>query len=474
MPQGKMLGDFDKPGFLHQVSEHLRVLESLFQDSGLLRLRARCPSHPAVRRFDLLQEWHRRNGRAAYEHTIATMLAVSSMAIDRSTWVSLERDGDVLGQLADEPRKKIRTRIEDSEDFGDMMAELFVWGWLNSHGHNAELLEAEGPDLHIHDPVETWAEVKHIRLGTPASPRIRKHIDAANSQIKVVSDSSGLAYIHVDRDGQQASLDERVPCDMEPYVAEARRRLSSSFARSIGRVILSWDEYRITGSALTTFHMSVTRRYVVLKHQSPRQSISGPDRSWGPGFITTASGQGGDLNPDSLTSFSASDIEVSHRFRAENEMSHGLYPQHAVEVWRDSDRSEVIELDGIRTHLRTRLVCASTHSYLILLVAYERHQERPCVDGGYYLYGPLTGLRRLASEPRKAFETLLLRYGVLWRVGPFVSILAESVRLRGAAARRSFLGTKRRLRRSAFTFYSVLLSPSIPPQPNTAGSTLST
>jgi hypothetical protein len=154
--------------------------------------------------------------------------AISSLLLDRLTWATGEIEKDILSRIPDPAaRLQVRNRINDPEQFGDIMAELFVWGWFNQSGFEADLGEEEGkPDIAVRPPVDTSAEVKRLRYRTP--PRhVRSVLQKANRQIKRARpEGVGIVFVHVERSGSRASLDDRAPSDVQPYIDEAIRELT--------------------------------------------------------------------------------------------------------------------------------------------------------------------------------------------------------------------------------------------------------
>src|SRR5205814_8802318 len=104
------------------------------------------------------------------------------------------------------------SRINDPGQFGDVMSELFVWGWLRSYGHEVRLNQEEGlADLLI-APSEApiWGDVKRIRLDTKPT-HVRDVIKKANKQIKRSGAEAGVAFVQVERTWEREFLDDANP-----------------------------------------------------------------------------------------------------------------------------------------------------------------------------------------------------------------------------------------------------------------------
>src|SRR5439155_25954487 len=119
-------------------------------------------------------------------------------------------------------------------------------------------------DLEIEPGTKSiWADVKRIHLGS--SPRrMRTVIKKANSQIKRSGGTAGIAFIHIERPRLRASFDDRVPTDIAPFVDEALRELGSSNSKSVGRVVVSWDDYFVHAAPGSPSIYTVRRRSIVL------------------------------------------------------------------------------------------------------------------------------------------------------------------------------------------------------------------
>lgn len=268
-----------------EVLIQVRILELMFDDPGLTDLRKGVPDHPAVQRVDQLSgfanaeqfDWDR-------GHELAE--AVGSMLIDRSSWVG-SFDQDDFWSLIEESkaRKSCIGRIRDPHQFGDVLAELFYFGWLASEGLTVQLSGAEGlPDLTIvADSGPVRAEVKRIRQGS-GPERARAVIKKANQQIKRANpDSAGVVYLSVDRLARSTGTDDVPPEDVQPYLDQVSRQLSSGLTRSVAVVCVSWDDWielpskRTSLAEFSTF--VIRRRTLVAEHPEPREDVSLPDRA---------------------------------------------------------------------------------------------------------------------------------------------------------------------------------------------------
>src|SRR5438309_935644 len=206
--------------FQQELRSQAAILEGMFQDPALQALRRRYPKHPAVERYDLLRAFLE-GGRIAFSKELALLRAMAAMMFDRSTWATTPPQDDYWSFVTD-PAQRARAKelAKDPNQFGDLMAEVFVWGLLVSAGIRTRWVEQPGlPDLAlaVGSADDLWADVKHIRLGS-AVDRIQDHIAKANRQIKAASARAGLVFIHIDRQPERAALDDRTPSDVRSFV----------------------------------------------------------------------------------------------------------------------------------------------------------------------------------------------------------------------------------------------------------------
>ena len=257
-----------------------QVLERMFDDPNLVGLRSRHPRHPAVDRFDLLTDLVSSTGGFPWENGSQMAGAIATMLIDRSTWASNTDSTDYWSFITDESvRNQIRRRIWNPQQFGDVLAELFCFGWLMTEGFSTLLVGKEGlPDLMLQlNTGDLWAEVKRIRLGTQPT-RVRKIIAKANRQIKRADPLGvGVAFISLARPVKHTGSDDRPPPDVQPYIDQVERQFASGHTKSVARAIVTWDDWIEHVNPLGVAVYTIRRRSVVLNHQTPRHELTLPD-----------------------------------------------------------------------------------------------------------------------------------------------------------------------------------------------------
>ena len=149
------------------VRNHRRQLEDMFGDSGLARLRRRYPDHPAVRHYDLLAALERGEAVVGWPNESEAATAVGTLGLDFSTWVPSPPYDDFWGFLDAETRSWTVGARRKPDQFEDVMAELFVWGWLRRRGLNARRANEEAAsDIVVANGRDSRCEVKRVHLGT--------------------------------------------------------------------------------------------------------------------------------------------------------------------------------------------------------------------------------------------------------------------------------------------------------------------
>ena len=267
-----------KPGPLAERA--MQLLESLFDDPGLARLRSSNATHPAIVRYEALL--------AVLEHRamswpgdIERIGQAGAAVLDVLDFGVGEREGAWLKVAEPEALRQIRTRLDRADKFADQLAVVRCWILLREQGISAVLIERKGyPDIRAQvDNNDVWVEVKRIRVGTDAS-RVRKVLAKANRQLKTaVPASSGVVYLEVSRPVEVSSLSEEMPEPVQTCLHEVERELGSGNSKSVGKVVISWDEMSFLGTPPGLVLMALRRRTVSRDHRSPR---SVPPLEFGP------------------------------------------------------------------------------------------------------------------------------------------------------------------------------------------------
>ena len=408
--------------FENELASQVALLEAMFNDPGLLRLRRRRPNHPAVRRHDGLME-----GRQVRFDEDAERRRVQDLAqgfVDRQTWAQNPGVRPFWGTTVPDPEqaRQIERRIEDPAHYDDMTLELFVWGGLRYAGLAAELQERDGePDIRLGSPPDArWVEVKRIHLGTLPT-RVPKVLAKANRQIKSVSPGdAGTAYLFIDTAGDVAVFDDTVPAEIDQYVAEVRRVLAGTHDGHVGQVVVGWDDFMVMGHRPDPVLYAVRRRALVLDHGSPVSPH--PDTNWVAifGFTSTMwiSSHAPSVAPP--PAIATGSLVISQLFQQRNNWAGGIRATHARRVLVSPDGQRVIPLadSGMSVVLVAKRIDLTDPPHLVLLIGYQRDGEPLTLSDGFRLQAPEAELEAWRRDPSRAFDELLRRFALPVSIGP--------------------------------------------------------
>jgi hypothetical protein len=396
------------------------TLEAMFADPGLGALAKRHPTHPAVQQYLRLGEFIRSG--VNYPDEIEILREITSALLDRTVWADAPNNQDYWTFI---PNKGAQKRVQDSlfnpEQFHDTIAEVFFWSWLKEQEPSAELVEGVGlPDIVVYRGTtkEIWLEVKRVRLGKNPK-RIHEVISKANRQIKNASpEKAGLVFLSIERAVQRVALDDRVPNDIQPYLEEVERKLASGLNRSVGRVVVSWDDFVVDTEPGRSISYRFRRRSVTLTHCQPRARLPLPTSNteiertidlsvkWPTEAEETRSGHG--------LRHSLDNVVVGPGFREFNASWDGIRPQHALEAFSEPDAVYRYQFryGGGEQFLVTRRVTVTRKAFTMLLVVHPLADGRQEITDAYRLYDGQNGTKALYRHPLVAFEMLISMYGV--------------------------------------------------------------
>jgi hypothetical protein len=282
-----------------------------------------------------------------------------------------------MGFLNDARKRRfVRSRTVDPQQFEDVILELVSLGLLRTNGVTAEAVEAEGaPDIDIGFPNPTKGEVKHIRAGSSLSA-VSSHLKKANRQVRNAGlEQAGVVFMHISRTGGRAQLDDRVPSDVRGYVNEVQRLLHRGQLRSLNVVVVSWVEYFVMANRLPRALFVPQRRTLIVNHPEPRTNLTVSvsdltlDRALEQWVSYPPTG-GPDLN-----SIRYGGIDIGGSFRAQNELRHGIRPEHVAEVVAEPDEQTTPREEGALV-LLTRYVAAPP-GHTLLFVGRLRYGRFP-------------------------------------------------------------------------------------------------
>ena len=407
-----------------ELGTQVRILEALFDDPGLARLRRRSPNHPAVRRLDHLERLRTAAPIPAGQE-LDPILSMAIMQMDRSTWASEPTSTSYWEQVIPDPAQRLQVarRIPSADQFDDVLSELFFWGWLRDQGLGADLREEEGlPDIRISLAAsETWAEIKRLHAGTPATS-VRRVMKQASRQMRRIGESNaGPLFLYVERNQDAAVFDDVLPTEIAGIVDEVERVLQSGFDTHVCQVIVVWDDVMILGSPPARSLFAVRRRSILLAHRAPAEApvLLETQLDVGRTFVAwwtyqpqeEASGE-----PNRAEHSTNERVAlVTDAFRDANAFEGGIRRTHALGVLAAADGYWETDLGETSAILVTKRIDVAARPQVVLLIGYSLGGNPLQLSAGYRLYGSDSELEAIAASPLVAFQVLEPPW-VSWRL----------------------------------------------------------
>lgn len=340
------------------------------------------------------------------------------MAIDRQTWARASPGSDNYWSfIQDEAvRRYVQRNIEDPGGFEATLAELFFEGALRQAGIPADRVERNAyPDIVVAAGTEreTWADVKHLRLGT-SEKRAKDVVEKANRQVKVATPSaSGLALVRVSRPVERIALNDEVPDDIRARIDLIRHKLVRHRFRSVARVIVTWDDYLLTDGNESKQIYAFRRHAVALDHPAPQSPLRYPvDPAVFERTVVVGNAEGAQFGD--VRRSTGGDIVASALFLDQNEDEYRgrVRVDHAIEVLRSPDAFFIAGVDTLRSVWATRLIRAARSPFVLLVLALQRDNEPTSLSMAFRIYDDLGSLEDLAQDPLAAFHLVLFHWGM--------------------------------------------------------------
>lgn len=259
-----------------------KLLELIFPKNWFEKTRK--INHPAYLRWKLCKRLIDQKGIIKFPQPKNEFLEIARVSLD-SAILSKITGSDMkklnLGALnyGDETiQEKIRSRVVDENQFGDIMVELSTGAWYISQGHNVTPLEKEGfPDLRVefkNSSIPAFIECKHLR--TKTERRLIDIVRKANSQIKKVEESCyGVLLVDASLPVSADTVtNDELPKKVKNYESLLRKTLCGNKNKSVGSVILPWDDSMLFGKPpkkQTLF--ALRRRFIRVDHTNPLTSV---------------------------------------------------------------------------------------------------------------------------------------------------------------------------------------------------------
>ena len=355
------------------LKREIEIMERLLDDPKLASLRASMPQHPAVSRHDIIARYLEGTLPFKYPNEGDLVLTIGSAILDAMALDSAESAEAILKTVTDpEVIRQLRQRASDPEQFVDQLTAFRCWNLLRGTGYEPRLVEQEGmPDIAVSVAgAEEWIECKRLRLGTGVS-RVRKVIQAANTQIKRADPGgAGAVYIFVERPQHRIVFDDSVPAEVEVVAKEVERELGSGASRSVGAVIVGWDDYLLLGDfpSPTSYFC---RRSFVRTHRSPRRALALSPSKLELGrtiyFRLRWEGQSGSQMP--LEKFRIGDFTITQLFRQECELPGYVRAVHAAAALETPDKFVSFRAGKIDVILATKRITLGAPPYTLIVLA---------------------------------------------------------------------------------------------------------
>jgi len=244
-------------------------------------------THPAYVRWSLCQRVLDRGGVVRFPDDQNDFAMIARMILDSIVLAKVSgSDPKPLG-LGDfslygdsKVTKKILSRVTDPRQFEDVLVELAFGAWHKTRNHDVTPLEEEGlPDLKLRiadAELPIYAECK--RLTSRSKNRFSKVLRKANNQIKAASERCyGIAVLDVSTLVSGRKLSDTLPSEIQAIRKIVKPIISGAKNRSVGGVVLIWDEYTILGNAPAPTSIFLRRRHIFIPHSPETGTETIPD-----------------------------------------------------------------------------------------------------------------------------------------------------------------------------------------------------
>lgn len=182
-------------------------------------------------------------------------------------------------------QSRIRSEARSSNKFRDIMVELTLGAWHRNQSHVVTPMEIEGPDFAIDVPgadLPVYAECKHIMSDSPN--RLIGEVRNANRQLRTILEPHyGSAYFDISTVIRpQRIIIDHIPEEIIGMKALVESSLRGDKNRSVGAVVLAWDDFRLDVRSpempewivdKSQVTMIYRRRSLVIRHTSPLYPI---------------------------------------------------------------------------------------------------------------------------------------------------------------------------------------------------------
>jgi len=254
------------------------LLEDLFTKEWFLNTQNKM--HPAFKRWTLCNTLIAQEGRIQYpEQFEENSQLLGAILLDSFVICAATHGNPVLMKLGslklygdEEVQKKILSRIKNSRQYKDIMTEIYTGSWHVLNGHKITPLEVEKyPDFKVGYPgylYPVYIECKNLWSSSVTS--IRDTIKDANRQLRQAGKCYGVLNLDVSEAVSIGRVtDDELPSSLIMIRNRISNLLSKGLYKSIGTVVLFWNDYIEHGKPPEPFFIVFRRRSIQIDHKEP-------------------------------------------------------------------------------------------------------------------------------------------------------------------------------------------------------------
>jgi hypothetical protein len=258
-----------------------QVLENFFPKYWFTKIENK--NHEAFQQWNLCCKLIARGGIIEYPEQANEFPAIGKILLD-TLLLSTITDGDmkdlVVGAInygGKKVQKKIQQRFLDSQQFQDILVELYLGAWHITKKNIVTPLETNGyPDIKVEFPnmhEYAYIECKHLR--TNDERRINDVIAKANKQIENANtDGYGGLTLDVSIPVNAGTVkDDTLPPQLTKIIDIVQSALSGQENRAVDSALVVWDDNMIIGVPPQKVGVTYRRRYVRVNHTNSKKPI---------------------------------------------------------------------------------------------------------------------------------------------------------------------------------------------------------
>ncbi len=254
---------FDRLQFFRQLSLFLeKIVPNEWFDNP------KNQRHPAYQRWAFCQKVISQKGIIKFPEQKTELPLFGQFLLDAHYLKTIT--GESIEQLIEPLKAKIANYLTHPTQFDDIMLEISFAAWHLMANHKAELLETDNyPDVKVHIPglmLPIYAECKNITTDNDNS--IKHAITRANKQLKAVSEPHyGIVVLNVAKPiTLQQVVSDTPPQRVDEIIHLVKKCLTGKQHRSVGAVVLIWDDYMQFGDIPPRLLLAYRRRCIRIDH----------------------------------------------------------------------------------------------------------------------------------------------------------------------------------------------------------------